>query len=189
MTRCSLCMVWYHDQCVGLDKDEPVGVWLCVMCRQVPQGLQDNLIDIKTDAEQLKEASNSIITILNTLSTEVTKNIQGINDKLTALSKQIKCNDKKVTENLSSLNAASENMKTSFDQKTCQILNKTTTIVDKIKLQSDKINPTPAIPCAGVTKGKKPNENPNSENATANAWRSDKQPQSKKQPENSKSVD
>lgn len=56
MTRCSLCMVWYHDQCVGLDKDEPVGVWLCVMCRQVPQGLQDNLIDIKTDIEQLKEA-------------------------------------------------------------------------------------------------------------------------------------
>ena len=189
MTRCSLCMVWYHDQCVGLDKDVPVGVWLCVMCRQVPQGLQDNLIDIKTDVEQLKEASNSIITILNTLSTEVTKNIQGINDKLTALSKQINCNDKKVTENLSSLNAASENMKTSFDQKTCQILNKTTTIVDKIKLQSDKINPTPAIPCAGVTQGKKPNENPNSENATANAGRSDKQTQSKKQPENSKSVD
>ena len=29
MTRCSFCMLWYHDQCVGLDKDEPVGVWLC----------------------------------------------------------------------------------------------------------------------------------------------------------------
>ena len=26
MTRCSLCMVWYHDQCVGLDNDESVAV-------------------------------------------------------------------------------------------------------------------------------------------------------------------
>ena len=86
-------MNWYHDQCVGLDKDEPIGVWLFVLCHQVPQVLQDNLIDIKTDVEQLKESSKPKITIVSTLSMEVSKNIQGINDKLTALRKQISCND------------------------------------------------------------------------------------------------
>ena len=37
MTRCSLCMVWFHNQCVRLDKDEPVSVWLCLSCRQIPK--------------------------------------------------------------------------------------------------------------------------------------------------------
>ena len=39
------------------------------------------------------------------------------------------------------LNTASDSMKTDFDQKTCQILNKTTTIIDKIKQHSEKVNP------------------------------------------------
>ena len=43
MTRCSLCMVWFHNQYVRLDQDEPVSVWLCLSCRQVPQGHQDNM--------------------------------------------------------------------------------------------------------------------------------------------------
>ena len=41
MIRCSLCMSWYHEQCVGVGKDEPVGVWLCLSCRKVPQRLQE----------------------------------------------------------------------------------------------------------------------------------------------------
>ena len=137
----------------------------------------------------MKETSTSIITVLKTLSTEVTKNIQGINDKLSALSKQINHNDKKVTEILSSLNDASENMKTSFDQKTCHILNKTTSIKDKIKLQSDKINPQPTEPSAVVTNGNKSNGTQNSTNVTNSVGKSDNQTQSSKQPANSKSVD
>ena len=30
MTRCSLCAVWFHDKCVGLGKNEPVGCALPV---------------------------------------------------------------------------------------------------------------------------------------------------------------
>ena len=32
MTRCSACMTWFHDKCVGIAKDEPVGFWLCLVC-------------------------------------------------------------------------------------------------------------------------------------------------------------
>ena len=45
---------------------------------------------------------------------------------LVSLSNQIRCNDRKLTETLELLNKASDSMKTNFDQKTCQILNKTT---------------------------------------------------------------
>ena len=26
MTRCVRCMVWFHDACVGIGKDEPIGL-------------------------------------------------------------------------------------------------------------------------------------------------------------------
>ena len=96
---------------------------------------------------------------------------------------------KKVSETLCSLNAASDNIKTSFDQKTCQILNKTTTIIDKIKLQTETSKPPPTNPSAGVTHGKTSNDNTNSVNAAANVDRSDHQTQNKKQSENPKSHD
>ena len=34
----TLCMSLYHEQCVGVAKDEPVGVWLCLSYPKVPQG-------------------------------------------------------------------------------------------------------------------------------------------------------
>ena len=187
MTRCSLCMSWYHDQCVGLEKDEPIGVWLCVSCRQVPDSIQDSLIDIKTEVEDLKESTKSIFTLLNTLSTEVGKNIQGINDKLTALSKQITCNDKKLSETLSSMNATTDNLKTSLDQKTCQLLNKTTTIIDKLKTQGETLNQTSTYHSAGPAQDKNSNANQNSTITSQHADRSDNETQNKKQPGNNKS--
>ena len=51
MTRFSLCMFLHHDQCVALENNEPVGVWLCLSCRVVRQGLQGNISEIKTDIE------------------------------------------------------------------------------------------------------------------------------------------
>ena len=78
MTRCSLCMVWFHDQCVGLDKDEPVGVWLCLSCRQIPQGPQDNISDIKTDVDQLKMSTKSITITMQKHSEQITSCIGNI---------------------------------------------------------------------------------------------------------------
>ena len=30
---CSKCALWFHEVCVGIAKDEPVGIWLCKTCR------------------------------------------------------------------------------------------------------------------------------------------------------------
>ena len=54
MIRCSLCMTWYHEQCVGIDKDEPIGLWLCLSCRNVPQELRTEISCLKKDVDQLK---------------------------------------------------------------------------------------------------------------------------------------
>ena len=143
MIRCSFCMSWYHELCVGVKKDEPVGIWLCLSCRQVPQGLQSSITALTTDVQQLKVSTSSIISTLGCLTAQVTSGIESINDKLTALSNQVNRNDRKVTETLESINAASENIKSSYDQKTCQILNKTSTIIDKIKQHSEKVNHVP----------------------------------------------
>ena len=144
MIRCSLCMSWFHEQCVGVGKDEPVGIWLCLTCRLIPQGLQSSITVLTTDVQQLKTSTSSIITALGRLTTQVTSSIESINDKLTALSNQVNRNDKKVSETLDSITTTSDNMKTNFEQKTCQILNKTTTIIDKIKQQTEKMNTVPA---------------------------------------------
>lgn len=154
MTRCSICMTWFHDQCVGLDKDEPVGIWLCSSCREVPQGLQKNIIELKTEVVQLKASTNTIISTITTLSTQVTSCIEGIHDKLTAISNQLSCNDKKTSEALESLSSESNKMKTNFDQKTCQLLNKTTTIIDKLKRHNEPLNKSPS-----GTSDQEPSEN------------------------------
>ena len=144
-------MSWYHEQCVGVAKDEPVGVWLCLSCRKVPQGLQSSITALTSDIEQLKVSTSSILVALGHLTTQVSTSISGIHDKLAALSNQVRCNDKKMSETLDSLNMASDSMKTNFDQKTCQILNKTSTIIDKIKQNSEKVNPVTKTISESVT--------------------------------------
>ena len=129
-TRCSLCMVWFLDQCVGLDKDEPVGVWLCLSCPEIPQGLQDNISDIKTDVKQLTMPTKSITITMQKLSEQITSCVGNINDKLTALCKRIDVNDKRTSETLEFSSDASDSLKASFDQKTCKILNKATSIYE-----------------------------------------------------------
>ena len=71
MIRCFLCMSWYHEQCVGVAKDEPFGVWLCLSCRKVPQGLQSSITALTSDVEQLKVLTSSIIAALWHLTTQV----------------------------------------------------------------------------------------------------------------------
>ena len=60
MTRCALCMVWFHDTCVGIGKDEPIGLWMCPKCRVIPKIVKDEVISLKNDVEQLKESTNTI---------------------------------------------------------------------------------------------------------------------------------
>ena len=36
MIQCSECMIWYHETCVGISKNEPVGLLFCPACRCIP---------------------------------------------------------------------------------------------------------------------------------------------------------
>ena len=79
MTRFSLRMFWYHDQGVALENNEPVGVWLCLSCSVVRQGLQGCIFEIKTNI-----STKSITTAIHKLSEHITSCVENINDTLTA---------------------------------------------------------------------------------------------------------
>lgn len=142
MTRCSLCVVWFHDKCVGLGKNEPVGLWLCPTCRQIPRSIKNDVINLKNDVISLKETTKSILTAVQGLSTKFETCIGGINDRLTSLSKQINTKDKSMTVSIENLTSSSNNIKTVLDQKSNQILNKTSAVLDKLKIQSDVVDKT-----------------------------------------------
>ena len=142
MIRCSLCMVWYHERCVGILKDEPVGIWLCTSCRKVPHTVQGDIECIRNDVKQLRQSTELILTAVQGLTTKLDNCVGNINDRLTALSRQISCNDSSMTESIETLNASTNSLKSNFDQKTCQILNKTTAVLEKVKSRSDSVKTT-----------------------------------------------
>ena len=41
MIQCCFCMLWYHQLCVGIGKDDPIGIWVCLNCRSVPTSIQN----------------------------------------------------------------------------------------------------------------------------------------------------
>ena len=57
MIQYSFYMSCYHNLCMGIKKDEPVGILLCPNCRTVPQDVRNgNEIDsLKKDVNQLKQ--------------------------------------------------------------------------------------------------------------------------------------
>ena len=142
MTRCTLCVIWFHDICVGLGKDEPIGIWLCPTCRNVPQSVQNEVISLKNDVKNLQESTKSILLAVQGISTKLETCIGGINDRLTSLSNQINIKDRFMTDSLETLSSSTNNIKTVFDQKSNQILNKTSAVLDKLKTQADSVDKT-----------------------------------------------
>lgn len=53
------------------------------------------------------------------------------------MSKQINSTDLCISESIETLQASTSNIKTTLDNKTCQILNKTTAVFDKVKTYSE----------------------------------------------------
>ena len=148
MIQCSACMVWHHEICVGLSKDDLVGLWFCPVCRTVPSNLTVGMKSLKRDVELLKQTTLSILSAVQGLSAKLESSIENINDKLTAIQRQINGKDMCITEKLEILSKTADNIKVAYDQKSCQILNKTTAVFEKVKAQSDTIKalsekPTP----------------------------------------------
>ena len=72
MIQCNVCMSWFHDQCVGLDKNsEPVGIWLCMTCREFPKMVTTELSVMKSELYDLKQSTTSILTAVKCLTSNI----------------------------------------------------------------------------------------------------------------------
>lgn len=107
---------------------------------------------IKQDVEHLKQSTSSIIDAKSKLSTQVEKCIGEINAVI-SVNRKISNNDSRISEAIENLSDKSNTMKNYFDQKSNQILNKTSTIVDKLnknteamKMSKPPTNATSATP-------------------------------------------
>ena len=72
MIRCSLCMGWYHNYCVGEDS-KYVGVWTCENCRNIPAtiaNMQAQITDMVGALEMSKNTDNSLKDEIGRLQTE-----------------------------------------------------------------------------------------------------------------------
>ena len=128
MIQCSACMNWYHEMCVGISKNDPIGLWFCLACRTIPQTLTTGINLLKADVDNLKQSTQSILSAVKSLSTSLESSVGNLNDRLTALQRQINAKDLCFTEELENLSNTTNSINKSYDQKSCQILNKTTAV-------------------------------------------------------------
>ena len=131
--QCSSCMSWFHEQCMGLSKTEPVGVWSCLSCRVFPATVTSELSHLKSDINDLKKSTSCILTAVHDLTSMMERSIENINDRITALNRHMSTNDKSLTGVLETLSTTTNTIKSNLDQKSCQILNKTSAVLDKVK--------------------------------------------------------
>ena len=139
MIRCSLCAHWFHEACVGIQKNEPVGIRMCETCRCIPASVKDDISDMKSEINVLKECTQNILKAVLEMSKKVENNFGSINDRVSALSRQINGKDLIITEALEQLQTSTDTLKSSLDHKTCKITNQTATILEKVKTQGENI--------------------------------------------------
>ena len=59
--QCIVCMCWYHEMCVGIKKDDAIGIWFCSPCRKVPSDLQNDINSLKTEVNEIKTCTKSVL--------------------------------------------------------------------------------------------------------------------------------
>ena len=156
-------MSWYHQQCVSVGKDDPTGICLCLSCSSVPENIQNEISSLKNNVNQLKTTTELILSSMNKLSTQLEKSIGGINDRMTAVTRQINVHDIIITEAIENVPSKTASLKSSVDQKTNQIRNKTTAVFNKIKTFENSVKknlnaPTyePSLDRSQVAQNQKP---------------------------------
>ena len=165
MTRCALCMVWFQDTCVGIGKDEPIGLWMCHTCRVIPKIVKDEVISLKNDVEQLKESTDTILSAVNGLSSQLENCVSSLQDQISALSKQIKSRDKTLSASVDALTSVTNKIQSSLEDNSSKILNKTNTIIEKVKSQTVAVEKVMNNTKVSIQNGCTENQS----NATANA--------------------
>ena len=103
MIQFSACMNWYHEMCVGISKNDPIGLWFCLACRTIPQTLTRGINSLKADIDNLKQFTHSILSVAKSLPTSLESSVGNLNDRLTAQQRQINAKDLCVTEELENL--------------------------------------------------------------------------------------
>ena len=137
--RCSFCMEWYHELCVGIKKDDPIGLWVCLVCRNVPKDLKKDINSIQHEIEKIKKCTLSAVSAITGLATKLEQNIGSLKDQLTAVSRQINSKDLCISESIENLQTTTNNLKSSMEQKTNQIFNKSTAVYDKLKSHTETL--------------------------------------------------
>ena len=141
--QCIFCMCWYHEMCVGIKKDDPIGIWFCSTCRKVPSDLQNDINSLKTEVNEIKTCTRSVLKAIEGLSMNFANTFGSIKDQMTSLSRQINSKELCISESIENLQTTTNNLKTSMDQKTCQLINKTTAVYDKVKAHTDNSKTVP----------------------------------------------
>ena len=146
MIQCCFCMSWFHQQCVGIGKDDPIGIWLCLSCRSVPSNVKNEISSLKLDVNQLKTTTELILSTVNNLTTKLENSFGGINDRLTALTRQINLHDITTNEAIENISSKMAGLKKSLDQKTNLIQSKTTAVFEKIKTFENSVKKDINVP-------------------------------------------
>ena len=117
---------------------------------------------MKLELNDLEVCTQSILKSVQDLFAKIDNSFEGINDRKTALTKQINGKDLCISESIEQLQVLTKTLKTSLDQKSCQILNKTTAVLDKIKTKTDdsmKVAEEPKISSNTINKTETTNAN------------------------------
>ena len=59
-------MSWFHETYVGINKDNPIGIRVCFVCRNVPTELNS----LKDEAVEIKKCTQSVVKAIEVLSTK-----------------------------------------------------------------------------------------------------------------------
>ena len=68
-TRCCLCCIWFHIECVGVPKKEKNWVWTCFDCREIYPTVKS----LEAQIKGLKDSQVQMMNLLQSISDQLTK--------------------------------------------------------------------------------------------------------------------
>ena len=101
MLQCSHCAEWFHLDCVGIKKTDPVGVWPCPSCRLQSSILQQclgMLEDMKIQINSMQQTQHALV---NEVAQLKKNNTDAISEKEENKSKENKSNKSTTTKKTS----------------------------------------------------------------------------------------
>lgn len=133
MTRCNMCMVWFHDTCVGLEDNANLGWWVCEQCKQMPFLVKQ----MSAMFMDLQNVTKEISLQITNLCTSFNNKLQNLDDRITAVKNQQKCYNQDNSSVLSEINQNLSSLKSNVDNSSVKIMTQSQSILDKIKTVPD----------------------------------------------------